>query len=259
VPDRPGDRSLAVADGADEVLVHVPPQAATSGRRLPLVIALHGSGSTGAQLEAVIGLDAVADRRGFVAAYPSAPGRTGSWTLPVGSSQAGRDVALLRATIAAVARTVCLDRRRVAAAGVSNGGRMAVVAGCRMADKLAAVIPVAGGFRRLPRCRPARPVSVLVIHGTADPVAPYRGRDGEGDVVEVVERWARRDRCEDGPVRRREAPGVVRLAWRDCARGTRVEQLRVAGGGHGWPPGATPPSVDLDASEEVWRFLRAVT
>lgn len=50
-------------------LVHLPPW--YDGQRLlPLVIALHGSGGTGSSMASTTGFDALADKYGFIAAYP---------------------------------------------------------------------------------------------------------------------------------------------------------------------------------------------
>jgi poly(3-hydroxybutyrate) depolymerase len=52
-------------------LIHVP-SGIPAGRRVPLVLALHGLGSTGSQMEHYSGLSHQADLHGFVVAYPSA-------------------------------------------------------------------------------------------------------------------------------------------------------------------------------------------
>ncbi len=59
-----------VVDGL-HVSVHYTAPAA-QGTARPLVVALHGLGSTGAQFEKDTGLDAFADAHGFVVAYPDA-------------------------------------------------------------------------------------------------------------------------------------------------------------------------------------------
>ena len=58
-----------------------------------------------------------------------------------------------------------------------------------------------------PPCAPSQPVSVMAVHGTADPVVPYgggpmNGRGGPSDIVSapaLVERWREMDRCP-GPL-----------------------------------------------------------
>jgi polyhydroxybutyrate depolymerase len=70
----------------------------------------------------------------------------------------------------------CVDPARVAAAGFSAGGGVTARIACELAGRVAAVATVAAGLFTEPGgCRPARPVAVLSMHGTADEVLPYGG------------------------------------------------------------------------------------
>jgi polyhydroxybutyrate depolymerase len=142
----------------------------------------------------------------------------------------------------------CVDPKRVYATGLSNGGGFAARAGCELADRFAAVVPVAGGYRALERCPAGRRTSLLEIHGTGDTVVPYRGRGPrrEGDVRRFVAQWARRDGCSPRPQITRPSAGVQRVRYRGCAPGLAVEHLRIEDEPHGWP---------ADTSEIVWRFF----
>ena len=119
---------------------------------------------------------------------------------------------------------------------------------------------VAGGFATLPPCRSRRAVSVLEIHGRADPVVPYGGdADGRGAVVPWLASWVARDRCALlRPRSRAIAPRTVRYDWGACRDGTVVVHVAIAGGRHQWP-GASPPdagpAATISAAAQVWRFL----
>ena len=54
-------------------IVHVPPQA-SSGKPLPVILNFHGGGSNAEQQERYSGMDATADRDGFIAVYPNGRG-----------------------------------------------------------------------------------------------------------------------------------------------------------------------------------------
>ena len=64
-----GDRTVSVQSdvGLRPVLVHHPNSV---GARAPLVVVLHGEGGSAAQARDELGWNAVADREGFVVAYP---------------------------------------------------------------------------------------------------------------------------------------------------------------------------------------------
>jgi poly(3-hydroxybutyrate) depolymerase len=102
---------------------------------------------------------------------------------------------------------------------------------------------------------------VLEIHGTADPVVPYNGReedDYRGSVPRWLEDWVERDRCVKQPRTTAWSSRVARLDWTSCSGGAAVSHLRISGGLHQWP-GATPPDrgpqVGLSSAQEIWRFL----
>ena len=68
-----------------------------------------------------------------------------------------------------------IDTRRIYATGLGDGGFMAERAGCSMADRIAAIAPVAADFPKAMICLPSRPVPAIFLEGTEDPIVPYNG------------------------------------------------------------------------------------
>jgi polyhydroxybutyrate depolymerase len=108
-------------------IVHVPPQA-SSAHALPVILNFHGAGSNAEQEERYSGMDATADRDGFVAVYPNGTGRgTRALTWNAGGccGYAERnkvdDVGFTKALLDDLASRVHIDRTRVYATGISNG------------------------------------------------------------------------------------------------------------------------------------------
>lgn len=164
--------------------------------------------------------------------------------------------------LTAVEATRCVDQQRVFATGVSNGGGMAALLGCALSDRITAIAPIAGGYKSQPPCHPARPVSVLEVHGTFDGAVPYKGEKGTGAgaVMPYVEAWAKLDGCRRGPAHSSPAPRVVRLLYGRCAGATAVAHLRIVGGGHQLPgglPSDPGQAASIDIPWEIWRFFRA--
>lgn len=251
----PGLTTLHVRtpDGLRTVLLQVPK---TAHGRAALVLAFHGTGGSGPFMAGYSGLNGVADRSGFLVAYPSAQEDPDQWGL--GEDRRGDDdLAVVDAIVAEVVARGCADRRRVYAVGVSNGGGFATRLGCERSGLIAAVVSVAGAYGGLAPCRPDRPVSLLEIHGTADQVVPY-DYAAPGGVLGWVRAWAQRDGCRAGPRRSVVAARVARLDWSSCRSGTAVAHLAISDGRHQWP-GATPPDPGppstISAAVEAWRFL----
>jgi polyhydroxybutyrate depolymerase len=253
----PGSSTQTLTSGqvTRSAVLHVPPTVA--GHRLPLLIALHGFGGNGVTFERDTGFSAIADRDGFAVLYPSALGVR--WAIAAGHE---RDVDFISDLLDRVEQLICIDPRRVYATGVSNGGGMAARLGCDLSSRLAAIAPIAGGYRSLGACNPERPVSLLEIHGTNDGSTPYEGSGQQhaGAVLPYVFGWSTRDRCATGPVKLRVAPHTIQYQWKGCASGTTVDHLRVYGATHGFPgaPGieiASQGPRTISGPDRVWRFL----
>ena len=245
-----------------EALLHVPRGARG---RLPLLLAFHGAQYGARFVSVYYGLGPVADREHFAVLYPQASHNT-FWQL---SPTQHEDVDAVRALLDRAETWGCIDASRVYATGASNGGGFSARLGCEMADRLAAIAPVAGGYSPLGPCHPSRPLPVLEIHGTTDEVVPYRGEgpDQDGSVARFLGEWTDLDGCDGAAQRSTPSRAVTLLTWADCAGGSVVEHLRLTGTDHGWPGGDTAaaglknhpiPKHDptgLSAAKAVWSFL----
>jgi len=158
--------------------------AAKSDRPRPTVLVLHGSLLNGDVMVPVMGFEPIVEREGLVVVYPNAV--AGEWN--DGSAESVQwgagsydDAGFLRALVAHLVRTSFSDRARVYVTGYSNGGVMAFRLTCETdgifaaAAAIAATLPV-----ELARsCRPPRPMPMLIMNGTADPLvfasAPVSG------------------------------------------------------------------------------------
>lgn len=256
--------TVTVQGRARIVIVHSP--GGVSGA-LALVFNLHGSGSSAADEETFSGMDRVADARGFVAAYPQgsiALGGGFAWNVPgqplFGGepvpADAGDEVEFLSQAIAFVQQRYPIDGKRVYAAGMSGGGRMASQLACDLSTKLAAVAPVAG-LRFPAPCQGQRAVPIVAFHGTADTVNPY---DGNGQaywtysVPTAAQQWALHDACNPTPALSKPSPGVSLTVYAGCTGAASVQLYTIDGAGHEWP-GAPQQSNAIDASSVMWAFF----
>jgi polyhydroxybutyrate depolymerase len=244
-----------------------------------LVVALHGGGGNAANLERTVGLNALAEREGFLVAYPNGSGRLDEVLLTWNAGnccgfaldQAVDDVGFLRALVDELQTAFPVDRRRIFATGMSNGGMMSYRLACEAADVFAAVAPVAGALN-VEDCEPSQPVSLLAIHGTADQHVAFEGGPPtvKADPHARVDRsvhyamtfWAARNGCGLEPAASRSG-NVMHEVYPDCSPGLGVELLAIEGGGHAWPgatrfsPQGDEPYPDLDASLAIWEFFQA--
>jgi polyhydroxybutyrate depolymerase len=262
-------------------LLHVP-------AKLPahpaLIIALHGGGGTAEGMEKLTGFDALADAQGFITVYPQAIDRRwndGRSTIKIKSD----DVGFIAALVARLEAQYGIDPNRIYATGMSNGAIFANFLGCRLAGQLAAIAPVSGSLAAdlTPPCAPARPISVLLIAGTADPIVPFNGGSvrnfhgrGVGGVVTgapaTADFWAQADGCGafspasfPPPLRADDPTRLEEKTTATCRNGTNVTLISVQGAGHVWPGGAQylprfiigPGSWQMNASAEITAFFLA--
>lgn len=223
--------------------LHVP--AGLSGAEVPLLLSLHGFGSTGRQDEQFTGWSGFADTEGFIVAYPNGrPGTGGGAWDPY--SPSSPDVAFLRQVADDIAASWCVDARRVHVDGWSNGAVMSQRVACDAANKFASVTsygggtPTAGGVAP---CRPSRPISVGLFAGQFD--FTYAG------LSQNTSEWRGYDSCAPTPVRTTDAHGT--LDTYSCAAGTRLLSRVVSNTSHNWPSGAKGE----DQRSRMWAFFQA--
>lgn len=254
---RGGDERLLTVDGLTRsYTIVVPSQCRMQGALCPLVFGFHGGGVRGVsgnQFARQTGLANYAAPRGFIFIAPNAHGTNWNDGRP-GTGATANDVRFVREILLALKRDgIGYNAGRIYATGMSNGGHLSFRLGCEMAGVFAAIAPVAASLGEdLSRtCRPARPISVLNIVGTADPISPYSGGAirnfrGElrGDILSsdaTLGFCGRANRCEhrtdDQPSDQNPNDGtsVVISRLYACQDSVLVQRRAIVGGGHIWP------------------------
>ncbi|NOK01434.1 PHB depolymerase family esterase [Myxococcus sp. CA018] len=261
--------------------VHVPP-GYDATRPTAAVVAFHGFGSNEVEMEGLMRLSTLANTEGFLAVYPQGlsaseinhqgtDGTSRGWNAgaccgPAWTAKVD-DMGFVDTLLADLDTRVCVDTRRTFATGISNGGFFSYQLACQRASRFAAIAPVAGMEGATP-CNPSRPVPVLHMHGTADPVIRYQGGSNLGpfggtypSAEESVRRWAERNGCTGPTVETYQQGDSTCTAATGCSPESATASLcTVQGGQHTWPGftdfnhGGTP---HLDATREAWKFFQA--
>ena len=280
----PGDHSFVVdVDGRQRhFLVRVPPTH-SDGQTTATLIAYHGGGGTAAGFKADAGLDAVADREGFVVVYPGGVGRTdagGAWNAGLEccgyAGEVGiNDVLFFERMVEDLARKHPVDLDHIWVTGHSNGAKMAYRIAAERSEQIAGAVGVAG-VMQMPSVTPQNAVPVLHIHSEDDPRAFYLGGDQEGGethhaaVPDMLQAWRQVNGCTGQPTeveRRnetgRDAHSGSLLVW-SCSSAP-LRHWRLSGPGHPWPGAFVPrlrqlvvgPTTEVVlAAEEVWTFMK---
>ncbi len=296
----PRTASVAAPNGAvtvlDAMLVHekrkrtyrlLVPSGHDKSSAVPLVLALHGGGGTATQLHGSTRgqFDREAATRGWIVAFPQGVAKGWNDGRPLVSRRDQQrkgvdDVAFLGALIDHLHTTHGIDRSRVFSTGISNGGFMSFRLGLELSSKIAAIAPVTANLAKVhDGKKPSKPVGLLVINGTKDPLVPYAGghvkvlgtkRGAIFSTDETMKRWAAFNGCAAKPTTTampNKAPldgaRPYRVVWPACTTKARVGLIRIEGGGHTWPGGKRnlPRLIvgalcrDFDAATEIFAFF----
>lgn len=285
------DEPFATDGGLRRYHLYAPPRA--PGELRPLVLVLHGNGGNANQLLGLENnaaptkrwLDLGQRERVFVVfPFGVAPdGGEPGWNDcrgDNGTNPTTDDVSFLVSLVEHVAGQG-VDRARVFANGASNGGMMSLRLAIERPDVFRAVAPVIAAMPAASKCPPpSRPVSVLFINGTRDPLVPFDGgavvgpNAGRGTVISTrasVDTWRAVNGVTTPEV---EAPRpdsfmgdrstVVEVTSR--AAWPTVALLRVEEGGHTEPSpteryapvyllAVGRQNGDIEMAEEAWRFF----
>ncbi|MGA2035196.1 MAG: PHB depolymerase family esterase [Thermoguttaceae bacterium] len=284
-PLGPGDhqRLMKIGDMTRCYWVHVPPQhklppQAAADRATPVLLALHGAAMTAGKMADFSGLDQKADEAGFVVVYPEGTGFGGlllTWNADARADEPD-DTAFISRVLDDLENVVRVDRKRVYATGMSNGGMMCYRLAAELSDRIAAIAPVAGTLA-LEKCAPRRPVPVIHFHGTADQLVPPGGiaanasRSGPfpfKSLDETIRIWAQIDGCPGKPriVRlpdtAKDGTTVIERIYGPGRQGAEVILYLIEGGGHTWP-GRQPrleiigkSTRQISANDLMWDFFQ---
>jgi polyhydroxybutyrate depolymerase len=274
-------KSVSVAGVSRSYLLHVP-ASYSSATPSAAVLLLHGGGGSAATISNITGpggLSATADRNNFITIYPDS--QAGNWddgreTITTRTN----DVAFVAALLDALALEYNLDPRRVFATGISNGGMMTFRLGCELSSRIAAIATVAANMPQalVSACNPSRPMPLLMLSGTADPLMPYDGGTvaggGLGGLVlsapASASFWLNKNANTALPLSiglpdtdANDGTTTDLLTYGSAGAAGEVAFYRINGGGHAWPGGTQYFSAlligrvakDFSGNDAIWAFF----
>jgi polyhydroxybutyrate depolymerase len=270
------------------------PSSYTGSEEVPLLFSFHGLGSNGLEQIDLTKFDVLAEQEGFIAVFPNAtnlpregnpcaeylpplPGAEIQWNLGAGSLQycAGiDDVGFVADMVDWFEANYKIDANRIYSTGMSDGALFSYLLAFNLTGTFAGIAPVCGpmpwGFGN----PTTTPITVILMHGTTDPILDYNGYGGLGgnvtySVDETIAYWCGVDGINTTPVETvwgpttSDATVVHRYVYSGGTDGTQVILYKVDGGGHTWPGGPQYASElaigkvsnQIDGSAEIWRYL----
>jgi len=256
-------------------------------------LALHGRWNIGVHAEERREMPMGPRRRRYGGGYPGGgggypgggyPGGGGGGYPGGGGNQQPReehrpaqadDIAFFNSMIDQLTSKFSADPTRIYAAGLSEGGFMSLRLGCALSDRIAAVAAVGASMPKNMVCVPSRPVSLVMIDGTSDPIVPYGGGTEHNLQLKTIsaedsaKAWAKIDRCNEKPAQSKESghgKGSMETkvqSFSGCGEDASVILYSIKGAGNTWPGGEQyeaenavgKTSADPNANEVIWAFL----
>jgi polyhydroxybutyrate depolymerase len=283
--NKPGDYTANLMhDGLTRMYrVHVP-STYNSATSTPLLVALHGGGGNmGYQAnDKYYGLISKSDKEGFIVVFPNGfsklkSGKFATWNAGAccGGARDAKvdDVGFIKEVINKLAGQLNIDRRKIFATGMSNGGLMSYRLACEMPDTFKAIAAVAGTDNTT-TCHPNMPISILHIHAKNDDHVLFGGGAGPqafkdaskvtnfASVPATIAKWVEINRCGPNPKRILEKPEAYCELYSHCEDNVEVQLCVTATGGHSWPGGIKPrggesASTAISADDVMWDFFKS--
>lgn len=264
----PGESFEVVVGGDRPALVQRPPSY-SDDRPAPLIIGLHGYGSTGERLLEYTRIDELLGREYVMVVAPDGQvdgeGRqfwNGTDACCDFDGSGVDDVGYLVGLVDEIAAELAVDLDRVFVFGFSAGGFMGYRAACDRADRFAAVVSFAGAsFLDPAACEPSEPVAILHVHGDLDPAILYQGAPDHPGAPGSAERWAGYNDCNELAevnAERLDLDAAIAGAetrvdrYAGCDAGGAVELWTLEGSRH-------TPEIDDSLALEVWGWLEQET
>ncbi len=267
-----------VVDGLKREFVTYIPQGIKFSTRSPMIISLHGRLGTASGQMRFADFRPIADKEQFIIVCPQGIDR--SWNDGRGTpafKKGINDIKFIDELITYILKTYNGDSTRVYVTGMSNGGFMSSRLACELNKRIAAIAVVGASMDKDETYQPAKPMPVMYIQGTEDPLVPFAGgnmKKGAGGSIygheEVLKKWASIDDCEKNPaittlpVIVNDGMGVIEEVYSNPSNSLKVIGYTIVNGGHTWPGGSQymPRFVigsvtkNLNACDVIWEFFK---
>lgn len=245
-------------------------------KKVPLVFNLHGLRSNAMEQELYGDFRAIADTANFI--IVSANGSNVIFTIngwntfnTIGTG--ADDLGFISQLLDTVNVKYPINKNKVYATGMSNGGFMSYELACFLSHRVAAIASVTGSMteeRRI-KCDAKHATPIMQIHGTADNTVGYDGTNflsGSPSFTHIdslMQYWVKFNSCGTSAIKT-TLPNISttdgctaeHYVWSGGKESSSVELYKIIDGEHTWPGAAVSTGTtnqDFNASAEIWRFF----
>lgn len=249
-------------------LTYIP--SANKSSNMPLVISLHGGFASPKGMFHLADFRPIAEREKFIVVCPASKH---FWH--DGANLHGiDDVKFIDELITYMIKTYHVDADRVYITGISNGGFMTTRLACQLHNHIAAIAVVAATLDVGEGYDLEKPLPVLYMHGTKDPIVSYNGGKLFGRRIfshqQIIKKWIALNNCDtiprvtNIPDAAHDGTSIIKEEYHNPQNGLKVVSYTINNGGHTWPGGwqyfpkfiVGKTTRNLNACEEIWNFFK---
>jgi polyhydroxybutyrate depolymerase len=240
---------------------------------MPVVISLHGGFASPKGQFKLADFRPIADKDKFIVVCPASKH---GWQ---DGKDVGKidDVKSIDQLISYLIKTYHANANRIYVTGISKGGFMTARLACQLSNRIAAIAIVAATLDINEGYAPQYPMPMLFIHGTKDPIVPYKGGSLFGREVyshpDIIKKWVTIDNCNLKPIitnipdKAGDGTTIIKAEYTNSANGMQVIGYTVNNGGHTWPGGSQylprfligKTTKNLNACQTIWDFFKPYT
>jgi len=196
-----------IVDGISRQFVTYIPSITDTGYKMPVIVSLHGGLGTGEGMMGFADFRTIAQQEKFIIVCPSGINRSWNDGRPTRAQKKEiNDVKFIDQLIAYIVNTYHIDAGRVYVTGMSNGGFMSSRLACEVNSRIAAIAVVGASMDKNVTYHPNKPIPIMYIQGTKDPLVPFEGgamKGAGGEIYgheDILKLWADTDHCDNTPV-----------------------------------------------------------
>lgn len=283
------NRTIIVDGIQRQYIIHLPP-AFNTLIKVPVIFALHGGGGTAKSAVSFYDLEPLADKNNFIIVYPDAVNK--AWKIPgmatrvKGADTSVNDLHFMNVLLDTMIAEYKADPQKIFLTGISRGAMFSFYLAGAMNERVAAIAAVSGGISQtqFPTYSFQRPIPVLMINGTRDPLVSYEGGYGklnrrnkgneDADLVpaeKLLQKIVTMDHCNTNSQTvvlpdSDPSDGCTETEYIYNGNDVTVDFIKIENGGHTWPGGTQylPKFLigrlcrDFNASQKIFDFFMDV-
>lgn len=229
----------------------------------PLLIVLHGAGSSAASMIQATNFNLIAGEEKFIIVYPDA--FQGLWNFGEECGMAfperPDDLHFIKYIIDEVIKNYNVDQKKIFITGYSMGGYFTYYLAEKLKGSITAIAPVAATMPRfISKYETPNKLSVLIILGTKDDSVNYEGTVGDCGKfsgMESIQYWASINGCaSQAETTYMPDNGIDYLKIRidnfvNCDHPYETKLISIEGGGHRWYM-----NDEINTSEIIFNFFQ---